>query len=590
MSRLPLLLLLACTALGDVTIELPPNVYPMALAVAEDGTVWYAGEFSEIGRVLPNGQLERLEGSTYVIGPMLALSDGAMVVGTWSGITRVDRHMNRSLIDLSQTHTRVVDMVLGADGAVWFIAAGEGPSFLGRINADGTIARFPLTIRPRAMALAPDGSFTIVDDRGIIHRTTPNGAVELIGNFGYCPTNWVKVTPDGTVWFECGLLKPGGGFIGQDSSSYASTIGPDGKVWIAPLTNSIRALHDDGSFREVPFEHPHEIPRSIASSDHAIWYGLRGAIRRFDPDTPIDSRLRTGDIVSIEWERNCCWEGEHPVLAFHHRGTRPFVRRIGDELPEDGGIYAFSGERILFERTDRTWGNVDTPLAIILDGEGLPHESIAGRPDTRGTGLVVDRYGAIHLLRHAVSGPGDWLVTTDAGGAPLRDVPVPINTDLLGGIDLAGDQCTLFYAVSYGSPGQVGRFDLCTGGQLSPFLTGLPENPQDLRILPDGGLVVVFPTRLVRYDSAGSVVREFATTAAEPFRSVALDPDIRFVWIGTLDLRRMNLATGEIVEHLPVYGTPWKLSIVGEPRAARRPARRRASRSPGLSDQASPQP
>lgn len=73
-------------------------------------------------------------------------------------------------------------------------------------------------------------------------------------------------------------------------------------------------------------------------------------------------------------------------------------------------------------------------------------------------------------------------------------------------------------------------------------------------------------------------MKQLDTTEEDPFSSVALNRDPAFVWIGARELRRVNLATGEIVERLEIYGPPRKISILGEPRAARQPIRRRAAR------------
>jgi outer membrane protein assembly factor BamB len=73
-------------------------------------------------------------------------------------------------------------------------------------------------------------------------------------------------------------------------------------------------------------------------------------------------------------------------------------------------------------------------------------------------------------------------------------------------LDLAADDCTLFYT-SVGP--NVKRFDVCTGVQLPDFnTTALPGAfTHDLRVLPDGGVLVANDTVITRLDASGAVVR-----------------------------------------------------------------------------------
>lgn len=405
MVRLFLALFLAFQALG-ATIKLPSNAYPVGLAAAADGTLWFVGAHGgEAGRVLPGGEVERrpLPAPFYIerSAGIVVLGDGTVMIGSVTGvIARVDRQMNASLIDLGDRFTEVEDMVAGPDGAAWFIANTYfRHSVLGRVESGGAITTFPLPNRVSAMTVGPDGSFVIVGSQQIL-RATSKGAVEVIADCSQCWSDWVAVTADGTIWLATGRFEPGKGFAPRRVDGRASTIGSDGKVWIAADTNAIRALNADGTFREIPLAHPDKIPLSILSVGGVIWYGLSGALRSFDPGTPVDLHLGLGDIVAIEMEQNRYFEGEHQVLAFHRRGGTPFVRRIlrsaGQEY-EGSGIYALSASRILFEEPDY-WVDREIPLATVLDGEGVPSGSIVGPQDTSGHGVVVDRNGTIHAL------------------------------------------------------------------------------------------------------------------------------------------------------------------------------------------------
>jgi hypothetical protein len=81
-------------------------------------------------------------------------------------------------------------------------------------------------------------------------------------------------------------------------------------------------------------------------------------------------------------------------------------------------------------------------------------------------------------------------------------------------IDLAPDQCTLFYT-SVGP--NVKRFDVCTGVQLPNFnVAPLPGGlTHDLRVLPDGGVLVASGEVIARLNASGALVQTYAV-AGEP--------------------------------------------------------------------------
>jgi outer membrane protein assembly factor BamB len=76
-------------------------------------------------------------------------------------------------------------------------------------------------------------------------------------------------------------------------------------------------------------------------------------------------------------------------------------------------------------------------------------------------------------------------------------------------VDLAADGCTLFYT-SIGP--NVKRYDTCTSTQLSDFNAApLPGGvTHDLRILPDGGLLVSSGAVIARLDASGVLVQTYA--------------------------------------------------------------------------------
>lgn len=343
----------------------------------------------------------------------------------------------------------------------------------------------------------------------------------------------------------------------------------------------IRAIDGAGSIRELPLRTVEDRPRAIVAAAGSLWYGASGEIRRLDPATQVDTALRMGDIVTYEEEPNCCFEGSHPVLAYYRRGAEPFVRRVQPRyngepsITYPASVYVVHPGLVLAEE----YGIL---LATLLDLIGEVSGRLAAPYGSDPGGLVLDRTGTIHSVRYP--GASDCrLMTVSAAGALLRDIACPTeSTTRIRAIDLAADQCTLFYAGRNTAThrGVVGRIDVCTGTMLPMLDDDLPQPAAGLRVLPGGDVMVTAQSRVVRYEPTGAVVSEWLIDEEYDFFSgVALDLDRRFVWLGTRSqLERVELETGQTIESIPTYGPAVSISLVGEPRVARTSPKRRSVR------------
>jgi hypothetical protein len=130
-------------------------------------------------------------------------------------------------------------------------------------------------------------------------------------------------------------------------------------------------------------------------------------------------------------------------------------------------------------------------------------------------------------------------------------------------MDLASDGCTMFYT-SYGP--NVKRFDVCTNTQLADFNAApLPGGVgHDLRILPDGGVLVSSGEVVARLDAFGVLSRTYQGPA-EPTLFAGLDLGFDDTFIAgnyrTSNVYTFDLATGAIVRSFNA-GTPAN-SLVG---------------------------
>lgn len=124
-------------------------------------------------------------------------------------------------------------------------------------------------------------------------------------------------------------------------------------------------------------------------------------------------------------------------------------------------------------------------------------------------------------------------------------------------IDLAPDRCTIFYT-SIGP--NVKRFNVCAGVQLPNFnVAPLPGGfTHDLRVLPDGGVLVASGEVIARLNASGVLVQTYAV-AGEPSLWAGLDlvGDGTF-WAANYEssnVHRFNLTSGFLVSSFNT-GTP----------------------------------
>ena len=174
-------------------------------------------------------------------------------------------------------------------------------------------------------------------------------------------------------------------------------------------------------------------------------------------------------------------------------------------------------------------------------------------------------------------------------GLPLPPTGLPIYD--ITSIDLAGDGCTLAYAV----PGEViHRYDICARRPLDDAAT---RTASAVHFLPQGDLLVsesLVPgakpwTRLARYDREGRLVSAAGFALRGSITAIALDPDGSTAWIvtnssvfgcvvGGGELMAVNVSSGALI------AGPWQfggqgVAVAGEWRAADQPpARGRAVR------------
>ena len=192
-----------------------------------------------------------------------------------------------------------------------------------------------------------------------------------------------------------------------------------------------------------------------------------------------------------------------------------------------------------------------------FDGGGNPIGNFGTGYNCQPESIVFDKAGNAYV---GETGCSHALLKFDSYGNLLAGWAVTTEVEGSDWIDLASDQCTIFYT-SQGTT--VFRFNACTGQQLPIFATGL-HTGLGLRILPDGGVLVADDQDIVRLDSAGRSIGTYNATGESCWVSLTLDPDGTSFWavdFCTSDIVRFDITSGNQLAKFNA-GTP-TLTVYG---------------------------
>jgi len=183
--------------------------------------------------------------------------------------------------------------------------------------------------------------------------------------------------------------------------------------------------------------------------------------------------------------------------------------------------------------------NFDASTISKFDGRGrLTQDSWGGRfskdpescaADDAGRVYVGEAHGAKRILK------------LTSGGKLLAAYKPRGENEGPNWIDLAADQCTLFYT-SAGSG--VKRFDVCRGRQLLDFARAPDGQCYALRLRPNGDVLVACSAQVYRLDTTRALGEKSILYA------LALDPDGASFWTAGFEsgrVYRVDIATGRVL-------------------------------------------
>jgi outer membrane protein assembly factor BamB len=245
------------------------------------------------------------------------------------------------------------------------------------------------------------------------------------------------------------------------------------------------------------------------------------------------------------------------VLEFTPSGT--LVRSVATDQPDftgsafdgSGNFYvtSFTGESVV--KFDPSGNRVGT----FGSGYGANPESI-----------VFNSAGDAYVGQ---AGGNRAVLEFDPAGKLLNTYAPTLESKGTDWIELSSDQCTLLYT-SEGT--SVKSFNVCANHQNPDVATGLPGGAAyELRIRPNGEILVADSTMVVRISATGSVLQKYLvpTTSGNLF-ALNLDPDGTSVWTADLatggKVAQIDISSGNVLHEWSAGSTvmPAGLAVGGE--------------------------
>ena len=152
-----------------------------------------------------------------------------------------------------------------------------------------------------------------------------------------------------------------------------------------------------------------------------------------------------------------------------------------------------------------------------------------------------------------------------ATGTPVTTFSPAVEQRGTDWIDLAADQCTMFYT----SEGvNIHRFDICTNTQGPTFnLLPLPgAEAFALRVRPNGEVLVADMLGVIRLDAAGNQVQTYLFPGMSDLFALSLDPDGTSFWTAdgaTGTVFKVDIASGAVLQHWSAAGAPGFNDVAG---------------------------
>ncbi len=223
------------------------------------------------------------------------------------------------------------------------------------------------------------------------------------------------------------------------------------------------------------------------------------------------------------------------VAWYHSDGT---LNSIIDCTAITGGGFTAG---MAFDAADNLYVTMfNSNTVCVVDTTGTPTGTFGSGYNSAPESIVFDASGDAYVGQADLTAD---ILKFDSAGNPLG--PFNVATEVRGSdwIDLASDQCTMFYT----SEGfLVKRYDVCNFVQLADFAVLSAAPAFAIKLLPDGGLLVANSVNIKRLDAAGTTIATYDVTGNNDWFALTLGSDGTSFWSAdrtTADVCKFNLTT-----------------------------------------------
>jgi hypothetical protein len=162
--------------------------------------------------------------------------------------------------------------------------------------------------------------------------------------------------------------------------------------------------------------------------------------------------------------------------------------------------------------------------------------------------IAFDKAGDVYVG----SPDNTYIYEFDASGKLLNQYNVAVGLFGTAWIDIASDQCTIYYTSEDVS---IKRYDVCTSTQL-PALTNSLTSAYALRIRPNGEVLVADSDSVDRLDASGNSLQTYTPLNTGYLFALNLDPDGTSFWTADLygtQVYKIDVVTGTQLVQYTVY-------------------------------------
>ena len=202
------------------------------------------------------------------------------------------------------------------------------------------------------------------------------------------------------------------------------------------------------------------------------------------------------------------------------------------------------------------------PGAGLFDNAGNLLSSNWAAVTNDGSDCVADGFGNVYTSTEMPD--SSWIITKyDLNGTIRQTFPIAFRAATPLAMDLAPDECTMYYVAFATDANGMGPFNVCTKTQGSTKGWDLND---DIRVLPNWQLLRLYDNGAGLFDTSGQLLQSYSPPdRSGHLRTMSLDPDGTSFWMcceldpsstpNVFDVWRFDISSGRLLAHWPASGS-----------------------------------